>query len=256
MALCPVAFARRSLSSVEWQQSNIYREALGILHWLEKFHHCCFAKEVHVITDDKPLLAMISKDVMMLSQWLECIMLCIHQYSVGILYKSSPKAYIVDWISCHNHVESQDQEIPGMNISLYMISPSVDIPVCTSVDEIKAATEEDAELQMLQNYIIRQWLHAMEVVEPGQKRHELIMMDSVVMEGQCLIIPCLLQKQILEQLHSNYMGIKKTHLLVKESVYWVNMNTNIEQTVKQCSMYLEYQCTQCYTMIYHANPER
>ena len=44
--LCPVAFA-----------SNIEREALGILHGLKKFHHYCFAREVLIITDHKPLVA-------------------------------------------------------------------------------------------------------------------------------------------------------------------------------------------------------
>ena len=40
---------------------------------------------------------------------------------------------------------------------------------------------------------------------------------------------------MLEQLHTNHMGIEKMHLLIRESAYWVNMNANIEQTVKQCS---------------------
>ena len=62
----PVSFDSKSLSSVEWQYSNIKREALGILHWLEKFLHYCFAVEVHAITDHKPLVAMITKDVAVL----------------------------------------------------------------------------------------------------------------------------------------------------------------------------------------------
>ena len=61
-------------------------------------------------------------------------------------------------------------------------------------------------------------------------------------------------------LHSNHMGVIKTHLLMKKSVYLVNMNTNFEQTVKLCSACLDYQYTQhmkqCYTMTYHANPGR
>ena len=52
-ALHPIVFASTSLSSAEWQCSSIKREALGILHGLEKFH--------------KQLVAMISKDVVMFS---------------------------------------------------------------------------------------------------------------------------------------------------------------------------------------------
>ena len=35
--LLHIAFASKNLSSAEWQYINIYREALGILHELEKF---------------------------------------------------------------------------------------------------------------------------------------------------------------------------------------------------------------------------
>ena len=40
------------------------------------------------------------------------------------------------------------------------------------------------------------------------------------------------------------MGIKKTKLLMHESVFWVNINNDIENHVKNCSMCLEFQQTQ------------
>ena len=57
-----------------------------------------------------------------------------------------------------------------------------------------------------------------------------------------MIQPYLLQRQILEHLHSNHMGVKKTYLLARESVCWINMNADMN--VKQCSTSLEYQYTQ------------
>ena len=60
-SLRPIAFASKSLTGAEQRYSNIKREALGILHGLEKFHHYCFGREVLVITDHKPLIAMFKK---------------------------------------------------------------------------------------------------------------------------------------------------------------------------------------------------
>ena len=77
------------------------------------------------------------------------------------------------------------------------------------------------------------------------------MTEGTAMKDKNIIIPCLLQKQILEQLHSNHMGIAKTCPLMGEIVYWVNMNTNIEQTVMQYFMCLEYQCTQLHEAALH-----
>ena len=59
------------------------------------------------------------------------------------------------------------------------------------------------------------------------------MNNSVVIRGKQIIIPFSLQKQILHQLHSKHMVIEKVQLLIaRESVYWININTDIEHMVK------------------------
>ena len=59
--LHPITFASKSLTGAEHRYSNIERGALGILHGLEKFHHYCFAREVHIITNHKPLVAIFKR---------------------------------------------------------------------------------------------------------------------------------------------------------------------------------------------------
>ena len=97
--LCPIAFTGKGLSNAEWCYSNVESEGLGTLHALEKFIHYNFAKEVCAITDHKLLEAIISKNVAMLSQCLQCILLCIHKYRLCISYRSDLDLYIVDWLS-------------------------------------------------------------------------------------------------------------------------------------------------------------
>ena len=140
VTLHPFAFASKSLSTKEWQYSNIDKEALGILHRLDKFHYS-FAKEMYVFTDHNPLVAMINKDVLTLSQQLLCIMLNIHQYSMHILYKPGSKLYIIDWLSHHNHIENKDYEMSGMNTNIHNFNAIVDIPICTSIENVKVVTE-------------------------------------------------------------------------------------------------------------------
>ena len=66
--LSPIVFASKSLTGAECRYSNIEREAIGIIHGLEKFHHYYFARGVLIITDHKPLVAIFKKDVATLSQ--------------------------------------------------------------------------------------------------------------------------------------------------------------------------------------------
>ena len=56
-------------------------------------------------------MAIIGKDVVTLSQFLQCIILHIHQYRVHILYKPDPKLFIADWLSHHNHNEKKDRDM-------------------------------------------------------------------------------------------------------------------------------------------------
>ena len=63
--------------------------------------------------------------------------------------------------------------------------------------------------------------------------------NGIAMKGTKITIPCQLQKQILWQVHSNHMGIEMIRLLACKSVYWLNINTDIENTVKQCATYLD-----------------
>ena len=68
MILRPITFASKSLTSVKQRYSNIEREVLGTLHGLRKFHHYCIAREVSIITNHKPLVAISKKDIVTLSQ--------------------------------------------------------------------------------------------------------------------------------------------------------------------------------------------
>ena len=86
-----------------------YTEALRLLYGLEKFHHYFFTYEVHAITDHKQLVPIMGKDVAILSQCLQCIILCINQYRIHILHKPGPELFIVDWLSQHTHADNKQK---------------------------------------------------------------------------------------------------------------------------------------------------
>ena len=68
------------------------------------------------------------------------------------------------------------------------ISTSVNIPVCTSIQDIQAATCEDTCLQELKVYIIQAWPHRKgEEIQIRMQywpiRNELAMIDGIMMKG-------------------------------------------------------------------------
>ena len=60
---------------MESHYSNTEREALGIQHGLEKFHHYYFTHEVSITTDHKLLVAIFKKDVLILLHRFQRILL-------------------------------------------------------------------------------------------------------------------------------------------------------------------------------------
>ena len=196
--LCPTAFANKSLTGAECRYSNIKQEALGILHGLEKFHHYCFAREVLIIIDHKPLEAIFKKDVATLSQYIQCILLKTHQYRVRIIYKPGPEIFITDWLSRHNDKEGKDKPIKDMDIGIDAIQSLTDILECMSISQIQQAAAWDKHLQCLKSFIIAGWLSVKDELHRDLRpywsyRDDLVVIDEVVMKGRQIIIPTALK---------------------------------------------------------------
>ena len=66
------------------------------------------------------------------------------------------------------------------------------------------------------------------------------------MKHKRIVIPFLLQEHILQQLHNIHMSIENIMLFACELVCCINMNIDIEGTVKECATGMKYQQAQLY----------
>ena len=169
----------------------------------------------------------------------------IHQYRVQILYKPELELPLTDWLSWHNHQQGKDEPIPDMDLRVDAIQSTTDIPECISILQIQQATAQDEHLQCLKNTIITGWPSTKDQLNIDIRpywsyRDNQAVLDGIVIKGRGIIVPQELMKQVLDQLHLNHMAIKK-NLLIRESVYWVNINNDIENHVKNCNTCLEFQ---------------
>ena len=136
------------------------------------------------------------------------------------------------------------------------IQSLVDMPECISIEEIQHAWLQDVHLQQLKTFIIAGWPHTKDELHTDIRpywpyRDELAIIGGVILKGRHIIIPDSLKQQVLAQLHTYHMGIEKMKLLAHESVFWHNINVDIEAYIKVCATCLEFQQTQPKEKIMH-----
>ena len=131
-----------------------------------------------------------------------------------LMDKPDPDLQTADRLSRNNHAEDRDQEITDMNINVNAISTTVNTPVYTSTEDIQATRHEYTLPAELRLYIIHGWPHKKGELEHKHQallayKRKLAIIDSITMKCNRIIIPFLLQKQILQQLYSNHIGTEK-----------------------------------------------
>ena len=85
---------------------------------------------------------------------------------------------------------------------------------------------------------------------------ELSIKDGLLMRGMRIVIPMVLQKEILDRLHTGHQGITKCRLRARQSVWWLHISTQIEGMVRRCSTCCTEQKPRAEPMIPSLLPDR
>ena len=72
-------------------------------------------------------------------------------------------------------------------------------------------------------------------------REELSIKDSLIFKGYQIVVPQALQGDILSKLHTSHQDTEKTKLRAHTSVFWRNLNKNIKEMTKSCTICQELQ---------------
>ena len=67
-------------------------------------------------------------------------------------------------------------------------------------------------------------------------------LDGLVLKDSHIVIPESCRDEIFDQLHEGHFGSDRTKLWARDSVYWPNINKDIECLVKTCNLCQEHSC--------------
>lgn len=237
----PVAFVSKSLTDVEQRYANIEREMLAVVVGCERFHTYVYGKPFVVESDHKPLEMIALKNLGAAPPRLQRMLLRLQNYDVRIRYKPGREMFLADGLS---RLPTNKPQHVDLDISINFVYFGNDM-----LEQIRSGVSADAVLSQLRELIMIGWPDNIRNIPIQLRKYwpfrdELSVENGVITKGDRIIIPRELQKRILEKIHEGHQGMEKCKLRAKETVYWVDINSDIEKMVKECATCQKFQKSQ------------
>lgn len=232
----PICYISKSLSPSEINWGITEKEAYSLVWCIEKLHMYLFAKPFRVIVDHQPLkflFAPRSKLSPRIARWqlrLQC-------YDFDVIYKKGSEN-IADFVSRMNQSDnsSKTETLLKTTNQFTNFVTKTSMPKAMTSEEIKNHTSNDNVLQVLRQVIRTGRWHDNPLVESYKKiKYELSDDNGIILRGDRIVLPTLLQRKAIQLAHEGHLGIEKCKSLLRSKVYWPNMNTMIESFIRNCT---------------------
>ena len=213
--LRPVAYASKSLTEAERRYANIERELLAVLFSVEHFKHFVYARDVTIITDHKPLLAVFKKCIHNMAPRLARMMLRLSGYNITMLYKAGKEMFLSDALSrLRTHDVNKGTTLPNIDVTIHEIDTHVSL---SQMQNLQKITNEDPVSQLLKRYIADGWPSTADECQESVRKYfsfrdELCIIDGLILKGRRIVIPESHRPVSLAKLHTSHLGKTKTTL--------------------------------------------
>ncbi|CAC5370948.1 Uncharacterized protein K02A2.6 [Mytilus coruscus] len=239
----PIAYASRTLTSAERNYSQIEREALAIIFGVTRFHQYLYGRKFTLITDNKPLSLLLGPKIgipMLAASRIQRWAIQLSGYQYDVKCKSSSENANADGLSrlplketlCESPFNIFWEEVEIRNIQALN-----ELPV--SANNIKRETEKDSTLVKVKHATLYGWPKYTDIsneLKPYFRvKDELSMEEGCLLRGIRVIIPERYKADVLNELHVNHPGIVRMKGLARMHVWWPNLDTDIEITVRNCT---------------------
>ena len=180
---------------------------------MEKFHNYVYGREVNIVTDHKPLVAISSKPLSKAPKRLRSMLLKCQDYNINLTYKQGTSIPVADMLSRIPSSPSNSSSPVRSSENVHNISNTAHLPFTKErFSEIKIASHEDPVLSSLKNVISLGWPDHKKDVNPVVNayfpyRDELTVEDGIIMRGDRIVIPKVLRNDMKKKVHAGHTGI-------------------------------------------------
>nr|XP_040573884.1 uncharacterized protein K02A2.6-like [Lepeophtheirus salmonis] len=251
----PIAYASRALTKAERNYAPIEKEAMAVVWACDYFAEYVLGKRFEIETDHKPLENLLGKHSLVdLPLRIQRFKLKLQRYDFTIKYIPGNVQHTADFLSRSISEKKMEQEIKedfGLGGEICTITEMIisDVPASDKrLRQIEDCTRKDPILAEVINYVNKGWPKYITDVEnllrPYYRyREDIYIWKGLIMYKERIIIPVELRREILDKLHDGHLGIVKTKMRAKSSVFWPGIGSQIEQLIDSCSKCSEYGMT-------------
>ena len=234
----PIQFASRALTKAEQNYAPVEREGLRIIFGVKRFYPFLFGRRFTLVTDNKPLAAIISprKDIpAVAAERIQRWAMYLSGFNYEVRYRSSTQNANADWLS---RLPTRN-EAPGASIDedVSLVLGVGVLPVTS--EQIKVGVRKDPLLSQVMRYTRDGWpdrlpTDRLELQPYFSRRNELSLDGDVLLWGMRVIIPKQFRAEILDELHTGHIGVVKMKGVARSYVWWPGMDADIEACTKAC----------------------
>ena len=233
----PIGYASRSLSSAEKNYSQLGREGLACVFSVKRFHSYLFGRPFELVTDHKPLLALLHPHRFTSEQASGRIhhwSLFLSTYEYTLRFRKTEAHGNADALSRLPRPKAP-VDVPQPAELVLLLEHLEDSPV--TVQQIAAGTRNDPTLGTVLQYVRQGW------PEKGRddlapyfaRKHELSVLEGCVLWGARVVVPPKAREAVLAELHEGHPGMTRMKQLARMYVWWPGIQTAIERCINACT---------------------
>ena len=246
----PIFHISKTLSSTQRRYSQIHKEALSIIYAIQKFHQYLYGRRFILVTDHKPLLSLFNPTKgtpILAANHLARWALILQQYDYSIEFRNT---------GSHGNADVLSRLPSGSDISFDEEEDEADLStVCTvrainqqlkpaNAKTLSEESKKDPTISTVMRFVQQGWPRSIpkgDFIQFKKLDNSLIVEAGVLLFGNRIVIPSKLGPQVLQLLHLGHFGMQRMKQLARSSVYWPDMNSNIEDMCRSCTSCTEHQ---------------
>ena len=231
-----IMFWSSSFSDIECRYSQIEKEALAIVLACEKFRIYLVGKVLTLLTDFKAVELIYrnpkSKPPARILRWNLRLM----EFHFEIIHKPG-RDNVADYLSRHPMKDNSNKIATTSAEEFVNLIEAYMKPSALKLEEIIEATKSDSIIQkVIQCINSNEFSNEPEILSYKHVKDELsVSNNGILLRDTRMIIPESLQDRAINLAHEGHQGVAKTKRLLRERVWFPNIDKQIEKLLFECT---------------------